>query len=874
MKRPHLGRITALIVSLTTLAGGIAFAQAPTPSTTSTRRPFAKADTPRKPERARTYDVQHLRGDLRFDTTAREIRGTATITLAPLALTGTESVSIDCGANLKVSKVAIGDKPCVFEHKGDELIVQLDRPYKQGEPCSVAISYTGSPSRGLRFIPPSPDFPGRKAAVWTVGEPEDAHTWIPCYDYPNDRFTAEMVVTVDKPLMAVSNGDLVSSKENPDGTSTYHWKLDRELPAYLMSIDVAEFNVYHDKLGDLPVDYYVLKEIDEETARRTLGKTPRMIDFFNKAIGTPYAYNRYAQVCIPEFGGGMEHTSKTTMTDSILVDAIAHRDNDADSLVAHELAHQWFGDLLTCRDWPNIWLNEGFASYFDVLFTEHDRGEDAFRLAMSNNLAGYLGSDQQYRRPIVEYRYGDPWSLFDAVTYAKGSCVLHALRGVLGDDAWWKGIREYVAQHKGANVKTDDLRASLEKSTGRDLGWFFDQWVFHGGHPELKASWRYEDDDKTVRIKVEQLQQVDETTPLFRLPTTIEIGDDSGTRSVPVVIDGKTHEFVIPASARPRMVRIDPKGWVPKTLEFDKSAEEWAYQLEHAPDVLGRIEAARALADKHKGDASTAAIARAWAREKDPGARARMVGSLASGGEAARAALMTAAKDANSGVRAAAFSGLEPLKLDADIEALFRSAWADKTESYRVRGSALRGLTRAKVKDADDLLRSALADPSGNRALGQTGLSILLGRGGQEAREVAVNYVRPGQPSAFRSRAASTLAGLAKDDGQAEKVLIGLLDDLSVGVRMAAVNGLLNTGSSANVERVESALPHLEGPMRPMIEARLKALKEPKKPASAEPRSSREADDLDRMAAGWELKARELRNKAETIRIEAAKQAN
>lgn len=863
MTRPRFGRIATLIVALAVLPSSLTMAQAPE------RRPFSKAGTPRKLERARTYDVRHIRGDLRFDVVKSEIRGTSTITFSPLSRVGDQSATIDCGPELKVSQVTIGAKPCQFEHQGNELRLTLDRVYQPNETCTVVIHYAGSPTRGVRFIKPSPDFPGRKACAWTVGEPEDAHNWIPCYDSPNDRFTSEMVVTVDKPLMAVSNGDLLSSKDNPDGTSTYHWKLDRELTAYLMSIDIAEFNVYHDKLGDLPVDYYVLKEVDEATARRAMGKAPKMIDFFNNSIGTAYPYNRYAQVCIPEFGGGMEHTSKTTMTDSILVDAIAHRDRHSDSLVAHELAHQWFGDLMTCRDWSNLWLNEGFASYFDVLFAEHDRGEDAFRLVMANHLSNYLGSDRGYRRPIVETRYGDPWSMFDSVTYDKGACILHALRGTLGDDAWWKGIREYVAEHKGKNVETADLRKSLEKSTGRDLGWFFDQWVFHGGHPELKASWRYEDSDKSVRIKVEQVQQVDEITPLFRLSTTIELGDDAGIRSIPVVIDGKTHEFIIPSAGKPKMVRIDPKGWIPKTLDFEKSADEWTYQLAHAPDVLGRIEAASALVKSHKGDSTTAALAKAWSSERDPGARSLLVGRLGSSGEGARSALIAAARDSDANVRSAAFSALENLKFGEDVEALYRSAWADKTESYRVRNSALRALTSAKVKDADDLLKEALADPAGDHALGRTALGILLARRGQEGRETAVIHVQPGQPPAFRVMAAGALSRSARDDAQAQKLLLGLLDDPSAGVRMSAASGLLEIATPENLARVEAALSHVDGPMRPMLEARLKSLKEPKKRAAVV--VPKEADDLDRQATDLERKARELRHRAESIRIGADK---
>ena len=212
-----------------------------------------------------------------------------------------------------------------------------------------------------------------------------------------------MIITVEKPLFVLSNGVLVETKENGGDTKTYHWKMDVPHVSYLISLAAADFAVYHDRVGDLPLDYYVAKHVDEATARRFMGKTPQMIRFFGEKIGQPYPYAKYAQVCVPDFiAGGMENISATTMTDTALHDEIAELEGDADGLVAHELAHQWFGDLLTCKDWSHIWLNEGFASYFDPLFAEHDRGEDAFRLEMDGSLEGYLGSDQGYRRPIVE----------------------------------------------------------------------------------------------------------------------------------------------------------------------------------------------------------------------------------------------------------------------------------------------------------------------------------------------------------------------------------------------------------------------------------------------------------------------------------------
>jgi aminopeptidase N len=489
---------------------------------------------------------------------------------------------------------------------------------------------------------------------------------------------------------------------------------------------------------------------------------------------------------------------------------------------------------------------------------------------MASDLSGYLNSDRQYRRPIVETRYGDPWQMFDGVTYSKGACVLHALRGLVGDDAWWRGIRLYVATNKDRNVETADFRKAMETASGRDLGWFFDQWVFKGGHPELTARWRYETDDETLRLKVDQTQAVDETTPLFRLPTTVEIGDDSGVRSVPIVIDARTQEFVIPSPSKPRMVRIDPRGWLPKVLTFEKPREEWTYQLEHAGDVLGRVEAARALATKHREDKSAAeALSKSWSREKDPLARTELVQAVGMSGEPCRAALIEAAKDAEPRVRVAAMAHLSALKPDSAIEAIQRAAWANKAESYAARGTALRALAKAKVKDADELIASALKEPSARHAIARTALQAIFDEGGQKAREAAVIYSRPGQPTAIRSAAVQALARQAKDDPQAEKLLIALVDDPVENVRRGAMFALASGGFASALPKLEEQLPKVQGPARERLQAQVEQLKNGKKPPVAADSTAKETADLERQAAELELQAKELRNKAEALKLKA-----
>jgi len=690
------------------------------------RPPFAKPGTPRQTERIRFFDVKHIKAALTIDTKKREVRGVVTHTVSPLHPFLTQ-IEIDCGPELKVTRVAAGPKAagCAFTVKDDKLKITLDRAYNQGEPVELAITYSGSPERGLYFVYPEPAYPEKTLSFWTQGEAEDTHHWLPCYDYPNERATSEMIITAEKPLFVLSNGTLIETSEN-GSSKTYRWRMDAPHSSYLISLAAADFAVYHDRLGNLPLDYYVAKHVDEATARRLMGRTPRMVRFYAEVTGQPYPYTKYAQVCVPDFlAGGMENITATTLTDTALRDEIEVLEGDGDGLIAHELAHQWFGDLVTCKDWSHLWLNEGFASYFDPLFVEIDRGEDAFRLAMHGALEGYLSSDRGYRRPIVEARYTSSESMFDGVTYAKGACVLHALRGLLGNEVWWKGIRHYVAAHKFQVVETDDFRKAMEAASGKKLDWFFDQWAYKGGHPELKVRWRFEDADKSVRVQVRQTQQLDDQTPIFRLPTTLEITEDVGkTRVVPIVIDGASQEYIIPCAARPKMVLIDPEGWLIKELDFEKTSQENRFQLEHAACVLARLGAARALVQKASTDPEAAkAVETAWKRENAAEAKRQMFELLCNGEETFRAALLEAGRASEPRVRVAAIGGLVRLKHEKAAEAVLRAAWANPREAYGARREALRGLVGWKVKDADALLADGLKISGAHHTLAATASS-------------------------------------------------------------------------------------------------------------------------------------------------------
>jgi aminopeptidase N len=879
-----------------------ASAQSPSPEArpAPARRPFAKPGAPRQTGRIREIDIKHIKAELTLNLQKKEVSGKVTHRLTPLHPYLTR-IDLDCGSKLKISQVAAGPQaaPCKFSTHDQKLSITLDKPYGPDDTIDLAISYSGAPGSGLHFITVDPAYPERPAAIWTQGEAEDNHNWLPCYDYPNDRITSEMIITVARPLSVVSNGALVDTKENPDGTRTFHWKMEHPHSTYLITVAAGEFVAFHDRVENLSVDYYVNKSVSEATARRFMGKTPAMIRFFNETTGQSYPYPKYAQVCLPEFGGGMENTSATSMTDASLLDEIEGLERSEDGLVAHELAHQWFGDLLTCKDWSHVWLNEGFASYFDPLFAEHDRGEDEFRITMEEELQRYVRDDREYRRPIVETRYSSPMEMFDSMTYAKGGCVLHMLRCLVGDDAWWKGIRGYVAKHKFDVVETEDFRKAMEEATGKDLKWFFDQWLYKAGHPELKVRWHYEDSDKTARVQVEQTQKQADETPLFRLPTTLELTGDGGkSRVVPIVVDKASQEFVIPADAKPRMVLIDPRCCLIKELDFAKSDTENIFQLEHASCVLCRLKAARALARESKEKPEVRkALEKAWKKERSVLARTEMVALIGGvegtprrvrrmgparqadaqrpeGDEAFRQTLIEASRDKEARVRVAAIRALARLKKEPDAEVLLRQVWTNPKEAYGARRAALRGLVTWKVKDADQLLASALKLPDGKHTLAASGLELLLEQPGTKARELAALYVNYGQPRALRSAALDAFDRLAKDDPALQDVVVPLVDDPDRMVRFQALRLARSLNLKKALPALEARLTHenfgftgFSGFGARQVQETINALKGGNKEATASGGdAAKNSFDLEKQAEELEARARDLRKRIEALR--------
>lgn len=736
----------------------------------------------------RPADVKHITLDITLDFERESISGTASTTFSVL-YEEIKTLTFDA-IDLHIERVTVaGKQELTYSLNATKLLVSLDRTYTHGEELTIAITYTSKPRAGLNFVKPSAEDPTRPVQAWTFAQPQYASFWFPCHDAPNDRATTEIFATVPAQFVTISNGNLLEVVDHGT-TKTHHWRHDVPHAAYLVSLVVGDFAVIKAQYNGKPVNYYVRRDRAHDAAYY-FGKTPQMMQFFSEYTGVEYPYDNYDQTVVELYTGAMEHTSATTHSFALLLDERASLDVDIVDVVAHELAHQWFGDLVTCRDWANGWLNEGFATYFQELWNEHDLGNDFFKHSMLNNKRQYLEEDSRYRRPIVYHVHSnDGFDLFDRHLYEKGGWVLHMLRHQLGEATFRRALKAYLERYREREVITSDLERTFEEITGRSLAQFFQQWVFQGGYPAFTVSYVWDAENSMAKISIKQTQEIDDLTPCFvtpvdlafTLPTSAEAAKDENTSAtrtislrVQVGVDGQTEStFYLPLEREPVMIRFDPDGWLLKTLKFERSARMMRYQLTHDPDILGRIEAIEALGEQ-AGDENIQALRTALFHDAFWGVQAAAAKALGTiHNEQTQALLLQALQELDarqfSRVRAAVAEALGQFQAPQQAELAQRSAQALSTlleqgdVSYRVEAAAASALGKTRVPGNLDLLTSLLKRPSWNDSV-QNGIFQGLGESGEErAIDIIAMHLRDTQQRpTFRTAAVQGMFAVANN---------------------------------------------------------------------------------------------------------------
>ncbi len=788
-----------LAVALLSLAATAAFGQAqPATSPTPQARPAQRPFPPPRYIPPHDYDQRNIKLDLHFDWENEQAIGTATITLAP-TVRDLRRIDFDA-AFMTVSGVALASgAPLKFEYNAPEekLSVFLDHPYQPGDQMALVISYhTNKPpagsgglgGSGLTFVKPRAGDPTRPRQIWSQGEAETNHQWFPCFDHPNDFASSEIVATVEKPLSVVSNGELISVKENQDGTRTYDWKIDDPHATYLTSIIVGEFVPVNGEYAGIPIMTNVYRNEVEE-GKVTAARLPEMVKFFSEKTGVKYPYAKYAQTTVRDFGGGMENISATTQTDNMIHDARTELDSDTDGLQSHELAHQWFGDYLTCRSWSDIWLNESFATYFQAMWDEHRLGYDDFLYldVKANQDQYYQAWTRGQRRPIVTRNYANPDAVFDTYAYPRGGAVLHMLRTFLGEDNWWRSINHYLTKYAHQPVETEQFRIAIEETTGQPMDWFFEEWLYKMGHPVFRVTQDYDAANKSLTLTVRQEQRPDlesqyPQVALFQTPVDIEIATANSTRIERVRVEAKEDQtFKFTVDSEPLLVNFDYHGALIKELVFSKTTGQLQYQLAHDQDVLGRIWAVQQLASRMKDDKTAGAdresivraIGEAASKDKFWGARLEAITALA-GSKDAKDALLAATKDVNARVRAQAVKSLVATK-DASLANVYQQLLND--QSYAVIRAAAAGLGETKSPSAYDALIKILDAHSWRDNIRASALTGLAALGDKRAAELGFKYFASENPTGVRAAAVGLLGATGKDDPRTFPLISGALSD-------------------------------------------------------------------------------------------------
>lgn len=798
LKHICLARVTSLIFIL--VLPSILFAQNPMPAPPLEPPPYQWP-------RSHNYDVQNYRIELSFDWTKQSVTGETTITFQPFE-SNMKEIEVDAGDMTIKSVKLTGGAPLKYRYVDNEkLYVTLDRSYPVGVDISVAISYAATPKRGLAFITPTETDPTRPYQIWSQGEARTNHYWFPCYDYPNDKATSELVATVDEKFQVISNGSLIGVKPNPAAkTKTWAWKMDRPFSSYLVSIIVGQYEEVRGEFKGKPVISYVYPG-QVEDGRVSFGKLAQMVAFFSQKTGYDYPYAKYVQTMVRDFGGAMENITATTMTDTAVHDKRAALDISSDDISSHELAHQWFGDLLTCRHWGEIWLNESFATFFEALWNEHDKGKDDFLYEMYRNQQGYFQAwNQGNRRPIVTTRYSDPDAVFDAYAYARGGAVLNMLRFVLGEELFWKAINHYVKKYQWQKVETSDLITAIEDATGQNLGWFFDEWVYRMGHPEFEITSIY-DGAKTLKLTIKQTQKPEDKRPwfaspeFFTMPVDIAITTAGGEKIHRVWIDKPEKEFTFEVDSKPLIVNFDRGNYIIKQVKFQRSDEELAYQLTHDSDVMGRALAVIALSG-HPGGSVTEALSQAATGDSFWGVRVEAVKAMAAlKTDASRAALIDAAKDKDSRVRREAIKALGAFK-DPKLADLFAKI-INGDPSYFAIAEAARALGQTGSPHAYDVLSDAMKLESWQGAIRAGVLGGLAATGDPRALDVALKYASPGNPTSVRAAAFQVLAQAGKGNDRALETLVSALKEKSTQIRFSALQALGKLGDQRAIPALE-----------------------------------------------------------------------
>jgi aminopeptidase N len=590
--------------------------------------PVAKTLPPLQAPRTTSIDVDHVKLVLRFDIANEKAMGTATIRVKPLS--AIRAVRLDA-AEMEIEGVALANGTALaFRYDGsaadDALAIDLDREYAAGDALTLVVRYQtkwvnradpnniwGSFGKGLRFFKPTTTVPVKRPQIWSMGFPDNGRYWFPGRDDRADLRTTELVATVAKPLTVLSNGDLVETKDNPDGTRTFHWRMDTPYPSALTSVVVGEYVDVRQDADGIALHTYAYPD-EREAAVATVERLPDMMRYYNRVTGVRYPWKRYSQVMVQDLGGGVPHAMVPTITDNMIDDFRTHADFYYlwDGVESEMLAGQWFGHLVGPKTWADAWLGQSFAHYFNGLYNEQKNGRDEFLMwQILTDQATTIGDWKSgVRRPIVTANYAKSEDVAtDNYAVFRGSLVLHMLRKEIGDAAWDRAIKRYVTANRGKLVTTADFRAAVESATGKSMGWFFDQWLYRMGHPVFDVMQSWDAAQRQIVLTIRQTQVPDAADPYPQtayFQGNMGIGIDGSVSTIRILAQPETI-VRLPAATAPKLVNFDiGSTWI-KEVTFTRSLDELAYQFVNDTDITAQRSAMLEIVKRVQAEGATEA---------------------------------------------------------------------------------------------------------------------------------------------------------------------------------------------------------------------------------------------------------------------------
>lgn len=661
-------------------------------------------------------DLVHTKLDVKFDFSKSYLYGKAWITLKP-HFYPTDSLQLDAkGMDIKKVSLVKGNnsKDLKYKYDGWFLKINLDKTYKGGEEYTVYIDYTSKPdevkvkgssaindAKGLYFINPLGKEKDKPTEVWTQGETEGSSVWFPTIDRPNQKSTEEIYMTVPDKYVTLSNGKLTTQKKNTDGTRTDYWKMDLPHAPYLFFMGLGDFAIVKDSYKGKEVSYYVDKPY-ASVARKIFGNTPEMIGFYSKILGVEYPWVKYSQMVGRDYvSGAMENTTATLHQESAQKDARELTEENAwESTIAHELFHQWFGDLVTTESWSNLTLNESFADFSEVLWNEYKYGKDAGDEHNYKAMQDYLASNSG-SKDLVRFYYNDKEDMFDAVSYNKGGRILNMLRNYVGDSAFFKALNLYLTTNKFKSAEATQLRLAFEDITGRDLNWYWNQWYYGDGNPSLDINYSYDNTTHKAQVIVKQVQEGDK---VFKLPVAIDVYKGADKKRYNVWVENKADTFYFDAATKPDLVNFDGDKILLTEKKENKTIDEYVHQYKYAANYVDRREAID-FASEHQDDPKAVALLKTSLKDKYEGLRRLSLNMIdmrnSNVAKEMESTLVDLAKnDPKKLVKAAAIENLRFYQ-KAEYAPIFKAAINDS--SYTVAGNAL-----AALEDVDNA--AALAE--------------------------------------------------------------------------------------------------------------------------------------------------------------------